>query len=86
MLKRLRIKFICINMLIVTVMLCVIFGTMFHFTRQNLELESLRMMQSIAAGPFRLGRPDQRPVEIRLPYFTLEIGQGGKLIAAGGGY
>lgn len=86
MLKWLRIKFICINMLIVTVMLCIIFGTVFHFTRQNLELESLRMMQSIAAGPFRLGRPDQRPEEIRLPYFTLEIGHDGKLIAAGGGY
>lgn len=86
MLKRLRIKFVCINMLIVTAMLCVIFGTVLHFTRQNLELESLRMMQSIAAGPFRPGRPDQRPEEIRLPYFTLEIGQGGKLLAAGGGY
>lgn len=86
MLKRLRIKFICINMLIVTMMLCIIFGMVFHFTRQNLELESLRMMQSIAAGPFRPGRPDQRSREIRLPYFTLEIGQGGKLIATGGGY
>lgn len=86
MLKRLRIKFVCINMLIVTVMLCVMFGTVFHFTRQNLELESLRMMQSIAAGPPRPGRPDQRPGEIRLPYFTLEIGRGGKLIAEGGGY
>lgn len=44
------------------------------------------MMQSIAAVPFRLGRPDQRSEEIRLPYFTLEIGQDDKLIAAGGGY
>ena len=86
MLKRLRIKFICINMLIVTAMLCVIFGTVFHFTKQNLELESLRMMQSIAAGPFRPGRPDQRSEEIRLPYFTLEIGRDGRLVAAGGGY
>lgn len=86
MLKRLRIKFVCINMLIVTVMLSIIFGTVFHLTKQNLELESLQMMQSIAAGPFRLGRPDQRSAEIRLPYFTLEITQDGKLIAAGGGY
>ena len=86
MLKRLRLKFICINMLIVTAMLCIIFGMVFHFTRQNLELESLRMMQSIASGPFRLGRPDQRSKEIRLPYFTLEIGRDGKLFAEGGGY
>ena len=86
MLKWLRIKFICINMLIVTAMLCVIFGMVFHFTRQNLESESLRMMQTIATDPFRIGRPDQRLEEVRLPYFILEFGQGGELIATGGGY
>ena len=86
MLKRLRLKFICINMLIVTGMLCVIFGMVFHFTRQNLESESLRMMQTIAMDPPRLGRPDQWTEAVRLPYFTLEIGQTGELIAASGGY
>lgn len=72
MLKWLRIKFICINMLIVTAMLCVILGMVFHFTGQNLESESQRMMQTIAANPFRRGRPDQRPEEVQLPYFTLK--------------
>ena len=86
MLKRLRIKFICINMLIVTAMLCVIFGMVFHFTRQNLESESLRMMQTIAAEPRRTGRPDRRPGEVRLPYFALEIGRSGELTAEDGGY
>ena len=86
MLKRLRIKFICINMLIVTAMLCVIFGMVVHFTRQNLESESLRMMQAIATNPFRPGRPGQRPVEVQLPYFVLELGQTGELISVGGYY
>lgn len=86
MLKQLRIKFICINMLIVTVMLSVIFGMVFHFTRQNLESESLRMMRAVAGDSFRTGRPGQPPEGVRLPYFTLEMGQGGELIAAGGGY
>ena len=86
MLKRLRAKFICINMLIVTVMLCVIFGMVFQFTRHNLESESLGMMQTLAADLFRPGRPGQRPVEVQLPYFILEIGQTGELISADGGY
>ena len=86
MLKRLRIKFICINMLIVTAMLCVIFGMVFHFTRQNLESESLRTLRALAAEPLRSGRPDRRPGEVRLPCFTLELGRGGRLTAAGGGY
>lgn len=86
MLKRLRIKFICINMLIVTAMLCVIFGMVFHFTRQNLEAESLRTMQALAAEPPRRGRPAPRPGEARLPYLVLELGQRGDLTAADGGY
>lgn len=86
MLKRLRVKFVCINMLIVTVMLCVIFGTMFSFTRQNLETESIRMMREIADDPFILGRPDENAEGVRLPYFTLQIGMRGTLIATGGGY
>ena len=46
MLKRLRIKFICINMAIVTVILAVIFGLVIFSTRQNLAEQSIRMMQS----------------------------------------
>lgn len=86
MLRRLRIKFICINMTIVTVMLCVMFGLVFHITRQNLEMQSLQMMHTIAAEPFRPGRPNERPEQVRLPYFTLEFGPHGELIADGGGY
>ncbi len=86
MLRRLRLRFILINMSIVTVMLCVIFGTVYHFTKVNLQAESLRMMQAIAQQPFQLGTPSQRAPEIRLPYFTLQMGERGELVAAGGGY
>lgn len=51
MIKRLRIKFVCINMSLVTIMLCVIFGMVLQFTKVNLEKESLRMMQSVAVDP-----------------------------------
>ena len=86
MLKRLRLKFICINMGIVTIMLTVIFGLVLYFTHQNLERESVRMMQTIAMSPFQLGRPNERPDEVRLPYFILQIGHDGELEATGGGY
>lgn len=86
MLKKLRIKIVCFTMGIVTVMLCAIFGTVYHFTSQSLEAESIRMMESMAATPFQLGRPDERSEEIRLPYFILQINARGDLLAAGGGY
>ncbi len=88
MLKRLRLKFVIINMTIVSAMLCVIFGLLYHFTRVDLEQENLAMMRAIASFPAidRPGRPDQPPEQVRLPYFTLQIGADGAVSAFGGGY
>ena len=86
MIKKLQIKFVIINMTMVTVMLCVIFGTVYHFTKTNLETESISMMRSIAADPFQLGRPNEPSPDLKLPYFTLQIGMRGELISTGGGY
>ena len=94
MLKRLRIKFICINMAIVTVILAVIFGLVIFSTRQNLAEQSIRMMQSVMAEPEEFSPPDQfgelnRPVRVRdevlLPYFTLQE-KDGVLSASGNTY
>ena len=88
MLKRLRLKFVVINMAIVTAMLCVIFGLIYHSTRVDLEQENLTMMRAIASFPAldRPGRPDQPPEEVRLPYFTLQVEADGTVSAFGGGY
>ena len=56
MIRRLRLKFICVNMLIVTVMMGVIFGLVYHFTQTGLETQSVSMLQSIAAEPFPSGK------------------------------
>ena len=86
MLKRLRIKFVCINMLTVTIMLCVIFGMVFYFTSRNLELQSIRMMEEIASSSsFRRG-PNEPLGSVQLPYFTLEMGPRGELVAKGSGH
>ena len=86
MLKKLRLKFVLINMSIVTIMLCVILGLVFYFTSANLEAASINMMQNIAANPLHLGVPNEREKDIRLPYFTIQLGLRGERIAAGGGY
>lgn len=86
MIRRLRIKFVCINMTIVTIMLCVIFGMVLHFTSANLEEESLHMMQSVALDPLQLGVPGQSGDRIRLPYFALQLSPGGELLVSSGGY
>ena len=86
MLKKLRIKFICFTMAIVTVMLCVIFGTVYYFTSKSLEAESIQMLQTIAANPFQLGNPGEIQEEVRLPYFVLQIAPFTKPVAIYSGY
>lgn len=86
MIRKLQIKFVMINMTMVTIMLCIIFGLVYNSTKTNLENESISMMKSIAADPFRLGRPNEQSPDLRLPYFTLQLGLRGELVSTGGGY
>ena len=41
MLKRLRLQFVAVIMVIVTIMLCTVFGMLYFFTRSSLEQEKL---------------------------------------------
>lgn len=86
MLKRLRIKFVCINMVIVTAMLCVIFGLVIHFTRSSLETQSVQMMQSIAEDPLSIGRPGESQEQILLPYFVVHISLHGDMTVISSSY
>lgn len=85
MIQKLRFKFVLINMSIVTLMLCVILGLVFYFTSADLEQESIRMMQNIAAQPFQQGTPMELGEDVRLPFFTLQLGPRGELLSTGGG-
>lgn len=86
MLKRLRLKFICINMTIVMVMLCIILSLVLHSTQTSLESESLHAMERIAASPDSLifGKPGEDE-SVRLPYFLLLM-QNNRITIIGGDY
>ena len=86
MIRRLRLKFVLINMSIVSIMLVVILGLVFYFTSANLERESMRMLENIALQPVGLGVPGQPGEDVQLPFFKLQLGLGGQVVATGGGY
>ena len=87
MIRKLRIKFICVIMVIVMVLLGSILGVVIHFTGQNMEMQSISMMRTIASSPFRQGIPGKNhDDQVRLPFFTVQISSRGELIAASGGY
>ena len=78
MIRKLRIKFICINMTIITAMLLVIFGMLLHFTRDNLEQQSLEVMMGIQEEPFAPEPPGVPPMKrIQLPWFRVSWDPGG---------
>ena len=87
MIKKLRIKFVCVIMAIVMVLLGGILGVVIYFTGQSMEMQSISMMRTIVSSPFQQGIPG-KPVddEVRLPFFTVQISSRGELLTASGGY
>ncbi len=85
MLRRLRIKFVCIMMSVVMLMLAAVFALVLYFTQQDLARDSVRMLQAAANRPFSADRPfaPGRPDEVNLPYFVLQFGRHGELLTAG---
>ena len=87
MIRKLRIKFVCIVMAIAMLMVGGILGVVIHFTGTSMEMQSISMMRTIATAPFQQGMPG-KPMddEVRLPFFTVQISSRGELITVGGGY
>ena len=87
MIRKLRIKFVCIVMAIAMLMVGGILGVVIHFTGTSMEMQSISMMRTIATTPFQQGIPGKpRDDQVRLPFFTVQISSRGELIAASGGY
>ena len=89
MLRRLKIKFVLVIMSVVTVLFAVMFGLVMHLTKQNIERESIQMMRAMAFRPpdtAVMHKPDRMPGNIRLPFFTVQIAEDGKITASGGDY
>ena len=87
MIKKLRIKFVCIVMAVAMLMVGVILGVVIYFTGQNMQMQSISMMRTIAANPFQQSNlRDPSDDGVRLPFFTVQISPRGELVTAAGGY
>ena len=85
MIKRLKIKFICIFMVIVTVMLGVIFGTVISMTHRNIEQRSISDMRDIAKPPMPPELPENGFAPPAMPHFSLIVTPDGEFIAEDNG-
>lgn len=82
MIRTLRLKFIAVTMAVVTVLLCVIFGLVIHFTGENLREESVRFLRTTANAPLKPGAPGQ----VQLPFFVIRVNLWGQSIQSSGGF
>lgn len=83
MLKRLKIKFVCINMALITGMLCVILGLVVQLTRESLAADSRQQLYSISHRPSHLSIPTPQMPEAQLPYFVVERNMWGVTTSSG---
>ena len=80
MIKKLRKRFVIINMVIITGMLLIIFGLVIHFTNVDLDNKSDTMLQKIAQNALD---PESPEMDVPLPYFTLTFNRHGEILASG---
>ena len=82
MLKQLRRKFILITMAVVLIMLTVIFGMVFSFTKADMDAQNQATMQRLSQIASRPVDLDQLPKDVRTPWFALRV-SGGIISAVG---
>lgn len=96
MLKRMRLKFVIVIMSIVTILFGAIFYGIIHFTKQNIERESIQIMRGITftpPAPVPLkpiepveNIPENMPNNMRMPFFRISIDKNGIITTFGGDY
>ena len=87
MIKKLRVKFVIINMTIVTIVLSILLGFIVISTRNDIRSSSINMMRNLSMEPRKPGVPDDSGNDdVRLPFFTLRYDENGELDAFGGYY
>lgn len=86
MIRRLRMKFVWMNMIFVTALLAAVFAVVLHSTRTSLAAESFRAMEQAAQEPAAPDRPGQRPDGRSVPCFLLRLDPRGELTVWGDGY
>ena len=73
-------------MSVITIVLCTTFGMIIISTKQTLEQDSIRTLQTISAPGFLKDSVFGKPNQPNVPYFVLQQMRSGKIIGYGIGY
>ena len=86
MLKKLRLKFIAVNMGIVIAMLLVIFGLIYHFTKSDMEQQSFNALQDLTQSVQQYGSYLPGKTDVQLPHFVIQVNLWGEVTVSGSTY
>lgn len=81
MIKKLRIKFVCINMVIVTAMLTIIFSLLIFFMGIGTEIQGQQAIQEIVDSALPPERWMEQLQTVRRPHFLVRLGPEGEVLA-----
>lgn len=85
MIKKLRIKFVCINMAIVTAMLGIIFTLLIFFMGIGTEIQGQQAIREIVDSALPPERWMEQLQTVRRPHFLVRINQDGDVLTIEGG-
>lgn len=93
MIRKLRVRFVSIMMLIVCTMLIIIFGLVVHMTHARIREDGFRMMENAVYAPMGTlsdrnpkRKDENTQMNILLPFFRVLIDADGKIVDMDGGY
>ncbi len=86
MIRKLRIRLVCVVMSIAVLLLGCILGLVIRFNIVSAREQSISLMRTIAAAPFQFGSPSETAQSTRLPFFMVQISPKGEMLAVSGGY
>lgn len=93
MIRKLRVRFVSIMMLIVCTMLIIIFGLVVHMTHSRIREDGFRMMENAVYAPMGIlsdrnpkRKDENKQMNILLPFFRVLIDADGKIVDMDGGY
>lgn len=86
MIDKLKLKFVMINMLIISIILFISMGILYYSTSNDLKQRSINMMENIITNPYKLKAIEEHSDEIGLPYFAVLLDSDGTIEDVIGGY
>ncbi len=86
MIRKLRWKFVLINMSIVTVILAAVFLVLLSMTKAGAVSDSMLVLRRAVSGPDLTNTLSENVSQVQIPFFTVDVDAAGHIVVLNGSY